>query len=102
MEGLGKAECSEYRLYKTGFYFRAAGRRQDHPGHGQETSFPGLALPLSPQVTLDQSQAALGLTFSLCEMRESVGLHTVPSSTYNFRILGLGGPGELGLREVEW
>ena len=52
LEGLGKVECSEYRLYRTGFCFGEAIRRDATKGHGKETWFPGLALPLSPQASL--------------------------------------------------
>lgn len=92
LDRLGKAECSEYLLYRTGFCFRAAGRRKATPGRGQETWFPDLALLLSPQVTLDQSQASLGLSFSLCEMRVLVYIRRLPA-------LVLGAGVEVGL---EW
>lgn len=45
LEGLGKVECSEYRLYRTGFCFGAASRREGHqrPWEGDLVSRPGSA-----------------------------------------------------------
>lgn len=42
LEGLGKVECSEYRLYRTGFCFGAASRREGHqrPREGDLVSRP--------------------------------------------------------------
>lgn len=82
LEGLGKVGCSEYWLYRTGFCFGAASRREGHQrsGEGDLVSRPPWA------------------SVSLCET--GVLVYIVSSSTCNFRILGLGGPGGLGLREA--
>lgn len=71
LEGLGKMECSEYRLYRTGFCFGAASRREGHqrPWEGDLVSRPGSAA-VSPGL--------LGPQF-LCETGVLVYIECLPA-----------------------